>query len=168
VDEVRLQGPRVLVTHLGHGRFDVSDLLDKWLGDSKTKPSSLPRFSLYNIQVSDGKFIFDDRPKGVRHTAESVHFSLPFISSLPYKADVFVQPAFSAKVDGAQLSLEGQSKPFAASHASELELRVQNLDLSPFQPYLPPTLPLRLKAGQLATDLKIGFAQLADGALPSA
>ncbi len=164
VDEIRLQAPRVSVTHLADGRFDVSDLLDKWLGSNEKSPSPLPRFSLNNIQISNGHFVLDDRLRGVRHTAESVNFSLPFISSLPGKVDVFVQPAFSAVVDGAKVTLEGQAKPFAASHASALELRLQDLDLSRLQPWLPATSPVRLKAGNLATELKLDFALHADGA----
>lgn len=162
-DAIRLQAPRVAVTRLANGRFDISDLLDKWQAPSDKGSSGVPRFSLNNIEVVDGKLDVDDQSKGVRHTVEAIHFSLPFISSLPYKADVFVQPAFSAVVDGAQLRFQGQSKPFAASHASELELHLQDVALSRLQPYLPATLPLRLSSGQLATALKLAFAQQPDG-----
>jgi uncharacterized protein involved in outer membrane biogenesis len=162
IDGIRLQSPRIAVTHLGDGRFDVSDLLDSWLTDSGKSTSSLPRFSLNNIQISGGQFVLDDRPKGVRHTAESVNFSLPFISSLPGKMDMFVQPAFSAVVDGAKVTLRGQAKPFAASHASSLELQLQDLDLSGLQPYMPASVPVHLKAGQLAVALKVDLPRNAD------
>ncbi|MGV0984098.1 MAG: DUF748 domain-containing protein [Limnohabitans sp.] len=164
VDELRLQGPRVSVTRLADGRYDISDWLDRWTAGDQKPSGSLPRFSLNNIQITGGQFVFDDRPKGVRHTAESVEFSLPFISSLPYKADVFVHPAFSAVVDGSQLALEGSSLPFAKSHASTLKIDLEQLDLAKLQAYLPSGLPLRLKSGQLAAHLGIDFAQLADGA----
>ncbi|MFM7024766.1 MAG: DUF748 domain-containing protein [Limnohabitans sp.] len=162
VDELRLQAPRASVTRLAEGRYDISDLLDSWLEGKKkdTGSTSLPRFSLNNIQISDGRFDFDDQPKGVHHTAESVRFELPFISSLPYKADVFVRPVFSARVDGSEFSLQGRSKPFADSHASELDLHLEHLDLSRLRPYLPTGLPVRLKAGTLSGSLKAGFAKL--------
>lgn len=161
VDEIRLQAPRVAIARLGEGRFDISNLLDAWL--SKKDPAAgtpLPRFSLNNIQITNGRIDFDDQPRGVRHTVESLRFNLPFLSSLPYKADVFVLPVFSARVDGSVFSLQGRSKPFSASHASELDVRLQQLDLSRLQPYLPAGLPIKLKAGQLSASLKVGFAQL--------
>ena len=163
VDEIRLQAPRVAIARLADGQFDISDLLDRWLGGQDKGPTALPRFSLNNIQISDGTFELDDRPKGVRHKVEAIRFNLPFISSLPYKADVFVLPAFSAVVDGSEFSLQGRSKPFAPTHDSELALHLDKLDLSRLQPYLPASLPLRLKAGQLATALNIHFAEQAGG-----
>lgn len=164
VDELHLQGPRVTVARLAEGRYDISDWLDRFTQGDQNSSGPLPRFSLNNIQITDGQFVFDDRPKGVRHTVKSVKFSLPFISSLPYKADVFVLPALSAVVDGSQLALEGRSQPFAKSHASTLKIDLDQLDLAPLQAYLPSGLPLRLKSGHLGTRLSVDFAQLADGA----
>lgn len=164
VDDIRLQAPRVAITRLADGRYDISDWLDRWASGAQTDSGSLPRFSLNNIQITDGQFVFDDRPKGIRHTAKSVKFSLPFISSLPYKADVFVLPAFAAVVDGAPFALEGRSLPFAKSHASTLKIDLDKLDLAQLQAYWPSGLPLRLKSGQLATRLSVDFAQLPDGA----
>lgn len=164
VDDIHLQAPRVAITRLADGRYDISDWLDRWTSKAATDSGPLPRFSLNNLQITDGQFVFDDRPKGVRHTATSVKFSLPFISSLPYKADVFVLPAFSAVVDGSPLTLQGRSLPFAKSHASSLKIDLDPLDLAQLQAYWPSGLPLRLKSGQLATRLSVDFAQLPDGA----
>jgi len=164
VDEIRLQAPRMTVTRLADGRYDISDWLDRWTTGDQKQSGPLLRFSLNNIQITDGQFVFDDRPKEVRHTAESVKFNLPFISSLPYKADVWVLPAFSAVVDGAPLALEGRSQPFAKSHASTLKVDLDPLDLAKLQPYLPSSMPLRLQSGQLAAHLSVDFAELADGA----
>ncbi len=163
VDEMRLTAPRVAITRLADGRYDISDWLDHWASGAPTGSTPLTRFSLNNIQITDGQFLFDDRPKGVKHTASSVKISLPFISSLPYKADVLVLPALSAVVDGAPLALQGRSLPFAKSHTSSLKIDLDKLDLAKLQPYLPSGLPLRLNSGQLATRLSVDFAQLPDG-----
>lgn len=164
VDQIHLRAPRVAVTRLADGRYDISDWLDRWASRAETDSGPLPRFSLNNIQITGGQLVFDDRPKGVRHTAEAVTFSLPFISSLPYKADVFVLPALSAVVDGSPLALQGRILPFAKSHSSSLKIELDKFDLSQLQAYWPSSLPLRLKSGQLATRLSVDFAQLADGA----
>lgn len=162
VDGLRLQAPRLALVRLADGRYDISDLLDKWLAPSE-QSTGLPRFSLNNIQVLDGTLHFDDRPKGTRHTAKAIAFELPFISSMAYKADVFVEPHFSAVIDGAHIDLQGRSQPFAASHTSELALQLQGLDLSRLQPYLPSSVPVRLKAGALSGDLTLAFSAGHDG-----
>ncbi|MGV0960826.1 MAG: DUF748 domain-containing protein [Limnohabitans sp.] len=163
VDEIRLQAPRVTITRLADGRYDISDWLDRLAEGDKTPAGPLPRFSLNNIQITDGQFVFDDRPKGVRHTATAVKFGLPFVSSLPYKADVWVLPAFSAIVDGSPLALQGRSQPFAQSHASTLKMDLDKLDLAQLQAYWPSGLPVRLKSGQLTARLSLDFAELANG-----
>ena len=157
VDELRLQAPRIAVARLADGRYDISDLLDEWLAPSD-KPSARPRFSVNNIQVLDGTLEFDDRPKGTHHSAKAMAFKLPFMSSMAYQAEVFVEPHFSAVIDGAKIDLQGRSQPFAATHASTLALQLQGLDLARLQPYLPSSIPVRLKAGMLSGDLKLEFS----------
>ena len=159
VDEIRLQGPRVAVARVAEGKYDISDLLDEWLKPSE--PSPTPRFSINNIEISGGKAVFDDQPVGRVHTVSDIKLGLPFISSLPYQAEILVEPSFSAVFDGAPLVLKGKSKDiFEGDLQSELNLDLDRLDLAGLQPYLPSSLPLRIKAGTLDTELRIVFKEL--------
>jgi len=160
VDEIRVRGPRLAVSHLGDGKYDVSDLLDEWMKPSEPTPT--PRFSLNNIQVEGGRIEFDDQPVGKVHTVSDIKLNLPFVSSLAYQAERLVEPHFSAKVAGSPVLLEGRSKPFSAGRDSELSLDIDHFDLAAVQPYLPATFPLRLKAGTVDAELKLVFKELAD------
>jgi hypothetical protein len=161
VDEIRLQGPRVAVARTGEGQYDISDLLEKWLKPSE--PSPTPRFSINNIQIIGGKAVFDDQPLGKVHTVSDINLALPFISSLPYQAERLVEPSFSAVVDGAPFALKGKSKEiFEGELESELNIDLDRLDLAGFQPYVPSSLPLRLKGGLLDTELRIVFKELSE------
>ena len=162
VDAIRLTGPRLAVARVSEGRYDISDLLDEWMKPKDEPESPLPRFSLNNIQVIGGKIEFDDQPKGKVHTIGEINLGLPFVSSLPYQAEVLIEPSFSAIINGAPLALKGRSKPFAGKHESELDLDLDRFDLAGFQPYLPDSVPLRLDAGRLDSELKIVFKELAD------
>ncbi|MGA8880049.1 MAG: DUF748 domain-containing protein, partial [Azonexus sp.] len=129
VDEIRLQGPRVAVTRTGEGKYDISDLLEKWLKPSE--PSPTPRFSINNIQIIGGKAVFDDQPMGRAHTVSDINLSIPFISSLPYQAERLVEPSFSAIFDGAPFALKGRSKEiFEGDLESELNIDLDRLDLA--------------------------------------
>lgn len=161
VDEVRLQGPRVAVARVADGRYDISDLLDKWMQPKDEPESGTPRFSLNNIKVADGRIVFDDQPKGKVHTVSELNFTLPFVSSLPYQAEIFVEPSFSAAIDGSTLALKGRSTPFHETHHSELDLDLDRFDLSSLQPYLPEALPLAVASGRLDSELKAVFQETA-------
>ena len=161
VDEIRLQGPRVAVARVGEGQYDISDLLEKWLRPSE--PSPTPRFSINNIQIIGGKAVFDDQPLGKVHTVSDINLTLPFISSLPYQAERLVEPSFSAIFDGAPFALKGKSKEiFEGELESELNIDLDRLDLAGFQPYVPSSLPLRLKGGLLDTELRVVFKELSE------
>lgn len=161
VEAIRLDGLRLSVVHEGEGRYDISDLLDEWLKPSE-EPSATPRFSLNNIQLVGGRIVFDDRPKAVQHEVSDINLALPFVSSLPYQAEIFVEPSFSARFNGSLLDLKGRSKPFAGRQESELDLRIDDFDLSGIQPYLPAAFPLRLQSGTFDSDLQIVFREVAD------
>lgn len=162
IDEIRLQGLRIAVARVAEGRYDISDLLDQWMQPKDEPPSTTPRFSVNNIQLIGGKIEFDDQPKGKVHTISDINLTLPFVSSLPYQAEILVEPSFAASINGSTVVLKGRSKPFAGSHESELDLDLDRLDLAGFQPYLPESLPLRLTAGTLDSELKVVFKELSD------
>lgn len=155
VDELRIRGPRLAIARLEAGRYDISDLLDEWL--KPKPPTPTPRFSLNNIQISGGQLTFDDRPLGRQHTVRDLTLQLPFVSSLAYYADVWVEPGFSATIDDAPLVLKGRSRPFAQTHESELALEIDGFDLTRLQPYLPASLPFALQRGRLDSDLRLTF-----------
>lgn len=162
VDEIRLQGWRIAVARVAEGRYDISDLLDKWMKPNDEPASEMPLFSVNNIQLIGGKVEFDDQPKGKLHTVSEINLTLPFVSNLPYQVEVLVEPSFSANANGSPLALKGRSKPFANNHESELDLDLDRFDLAGLQPYLPESLPFRLNAGTLDSELKIVFKELSD------
>ena len=161
-DELRLQGLRLSVARVSEGRFDISDLLDEWMKPDDEPDTGTPRFSLNNIQLIGGKIDFDDQPKGKLHTVSDINLALPFVSSLPYQAEVLVEPSFSARIDGSSLDLKGHSKPFAGQHESELDLDLEGFNLAVFQPYLPDSLPFRLTSGTLDSELKVVFKAVSE------
>lgn len=156
IREARLDGPRLRVTRVSPVRYDISDLIDEW---SKPSDSPPPRFAVSNIQVTGGQVTFIDKPKGLTHTVSDLALNLPFVSNLPYAAEIFVEPHFSATINGAPLVLNGRSKPFTESHESELNLDLDRVELAKYLPYSPLRLPFVLKSGSLDTELKLVFRQ---------
>ncbi len=162
LSEVRLTEPTVHLVRTADNTYNFQDILDR-LGEApaepKEKDSKPLRFSLNNIVVGQGRIDFDDRPKGRRHEIRDLNVALPFLSNLFYRVDDYINPAFSAVVNGAPLRLTGQSKPFEAGHESSLDLKLNRLVLGAYLTYVPKKLHFTLPEGKLDADLKITFVQ---------
>ena len=128
ISELRLVGPVFRIVRLADGRLNFSDLIDEFIA----RPASddpTPAFSVNNIQISGGKIELDDRALAEKHLISDVNIALPFVSSLPTATEIFVEPAFSASIDGSPLVVQGKSKPFATSMESELALDLRDVQL---------------------------------------
>jgi len=158
IAEATLEEPYVNVVMLAPGRFNFTDLTEKFAKDEK-KDDSPARFSVNNIRLTAGAVDFDDRVRSTRHQVRALSVSVPFISNLPYHGHVYVQPALSARVNGTALELKGKSKPFSATRETSLDVSLKDLDLPFYLRYVPMALPYRIASARLDLDADIAFAQ---------
>ncbi|WP_300453605.1 DUF748 domain-containing protein [Accumulibacter sp.] len=156
VSELKLVGPVLRLVRYTDGRFNFSDLIDEFLARPATDDPT-PLFSVNNIQISGGRVELDDQVLDEKHLISEVNIALPFISSLPTAAEIFVEPAFSAAVDGSPLVIQGKSKPFAETLESELALDLRDVQLAKYLDYLSLRLPVQVVSGALDSDLKLSF-----------
>jgi len=164
INEIKLVNPTFRAVRVEADRFNFSDLIDEFgakpEGEPKTEESGpMPAFSLNNIQISGGKVEFDDRVVDEKHVINEITLMLPFVSSMAYATDIFVEPHFSATLNGAPLALTGKSKPFADTRESEFVLALDNLQLPKYFDYSPVRLPVKMDSGTLDTDLTLVFRQ---------
>ncbi len=115
--EIKVNKPYVNIVRNEDGSYNFSDLLEP---KPKKEEEKKARFSLNNIQVLNGSIDFLDGPKHTVHKLRDMDIKIPFISSLPYYADIYVQPSFDAKVNGTPVSFKGRAKPFKDSHETHL------------------------------------------------
>ncbi|MBV5337688.1 MAG: DUF748 domain-containing protein, partial [Deltaproteobacteria bacterium] len=158
VGEIRLVNPRFNIVRLSDKRYNFSDLLDEMAAKPKSNEPP-PFFSLNNIQLSGGVIEFDDQPVNGKHLVSDINLSLPFISNMAYAVESFVEPAFSAHINGAPLQIKGKSKPFANTLESELALDLDDLQLGKYLEYAPVKLPISIKSGALDSNFKLVFRQ---------
>lgn len=159
VREVTVDGPHAIVIRRPDASFNVSDLLKPKAGTEPAKPaapaSGPPRFSVSNIQIREGWFLFRDQVTDAQQRLTGVQLSVPAVSSLPNYVEVFVQPAFRAHLNGRELVLDSQAKPFAESQEGDATLRLHDLDLTAFAHYLPEPRNVDLSSGRLDVDLRV-------------
>ena len=128
VRAIRLESPRVRLerrqapdgTWNGAAVHNVSDIVARLSGASNQPASEvvLPRFSLGDIRVTDGAFVFDDLPRREHHEITGFTLAVPFLSTLPVDVDTFVAPGLRGA------STAGPSPSKAGASSSRTRSRV--------------------------------------------
>lgn len=158
-DELSITKPRITLVRTAANRYNFSDILEHLAKQPKPEKKSEARFSINNISISDGSIDFDDRAVtgGKRHTIRDLRLTIPFISNIPYLAEKYTDPKFSAVINGAPLRFEGKAKPLAKSMETTLNLNLDRLNLPYYLAYLPAEVPVKLEKGTLTLDLAVTY-----------
>jgi len=162
VQELRLTGPYVHIIRTGSNHYNIDDIVELALQPKTDQETA--RFSVHNIQIDDGRIEFDDLPKKTRHIVDGLMLGIPFVSSLPSQADIFVEPLLSAKVNGTPLQIKGKARPFMAQKDAVVDLQFDGIDLPRYIGYLPFQPRFKLPEGKLNIDLSLNFVQPKDQA----
>ncbi|HWO41738.1 MAG TPA: DUF748 domain-containing protein, partial [Candidatus Eisenbacteria bacterium] len=125
-----------------------------------------PRFALSNIEVVEGRIEFDDRPERTKHQIDGLRIAVPFVSSIPSDADIRVEPAFEANINGAPVRIAGEAKPFKDSRESTLRFAIDDLQIPKYLPYAPVELGFRVPSGRIDGELTLNF-QVVRGQSPA-
>ena len=121
--------------------------------------SDLPfLFSLNNIALNNGKIAFLDLPTGKTHTMEKIQLDLPTFSNIPFQANQYLQPRFSAIINGSPVELTGQAQlGDAPNEVTTLSCSLHALDLPLYAEYLPFNLPLFFTGGKAEGKIDLLF-----------
>ncbi len=159
VKELRLTKPFIRIVRRQDQSLNFSDLLEgqKTQQDTPKKPL---RFSVNNIAIADGGLDFQDQLAQKTHTIRDLNVGIPFLSNIPTHVETFVQPGLSAVMNGTRYALQGNTKPFADSQETTLDVDIADLDLPYYVAYVPrELLNFALPSGRLDAKLAITFAR---------
>lgn len=161
LESLTIDKPILRLTRLEAGRYDIDDLIARFANSAQpAQPDSdPPDLALYNIRLSEGQVLFDDRPAARRHELAGLRLELPFVSTLDADIKVHVQPRLAGRINGVEFGSEAALLPFAESPEATLKLKLAGLDLATYIPYVPAGLPLRLEKGRIDSDLDLRFSQ---------
>jgi len=166
VKQARLVEPAIRIVRTAPDRYNFSDILDELAAPSSPAPpppkkeaGEPARFSVSNIEILRGRIELDDRPAARQHAVTDLNLAVPFLSNFPYLVETFVEPAFSATLNGTRLSIGGRSKPFADSLESSIDINLAKVDLPTYLAYVPVKLRLAVRSAVLDTRLKVSFIQ---------
>jgi uncharacterized protein involved in outer membrane biogenesis len=156
--EVRLTKPYVNIVRREDGTYNFSDLVPKAEPEKEDKKESKPfHFSINNIRIVNGALDFDDRPVQTRHAVTDMDISIPFISNISHDVEIFVEPRFSAAINGRRYELTGKTRPFAESKEVSVDLEVKEADLPFYLNYVPAKLNCKLLSAVLDAKISVNF-----------
>lgn len=156
IRKVSLKGPYVHVVLDKNGSYNFSDLLETPATQEPKKESAF-RFSVSNIQLLNGSIDFLDGSKDTTHTIRQLSLQVPFASNVPNYSDVFVQPYFSAQINGSAYTIKGRTKPFRESRESYVDINIARLDIVRYMSYVPLKMNFALTSALLDLDGRLSF-----------
>ena len=168
VDTLIVEGPQLRVRRLASGAYDFDDVLERLATAStpeETDSADPLRFVLFNLSVRDGTVDLDDQPAARQHQLRALSLDLPFLSNLPARREITVTPQLAFTLNGSQFDTRASTTPFAPSRKTDAVFRVQSMDLAPYLPYIPRSVPVRLQRAVLDADLQLKFLQEGDAQL---
>jgi uncharacterized protein involved in outer membrane biogenesis/outer membrane protein OmpA-like peptidoglycan-associated protein len=156
--ELRIQNPYLKLARQNEQTYNFSDLIPK--KEEKPEEKSTPfLFSLNNIQIENGKIEFWDGVTQKKHTVSDLKIGIPFLSNIPYEVETFVQPSLTAKINGAPYAFYGQTKPFADSLETSLDIEISDLNLPYYLAYVPIQMKMKILSAFLDVKGKVTFIQ---------
>ena len=162
--ELKLVKPYIRVVRGGDGAYNFADLMAK--GPEKppreTKKGGKPKpllFSISNIVISGGRIDFLDSSKNIHHIVKDMDVAIPFVSNIGKYIEAYVDPSFSADINGSHYSISGETKPFNETHETHIDVAIQNLDLPRYMAYVPVKTNFVLQSGALDVKVRVSFVQ---------
>jgi uncharacterized protein involved in outer membrane biogenesis len=184
IREVKLEQPRIHLVRTEINRYNFFDIMERVQAVDEAgapkrpvktfvtekmqtkreagvpkQPGKTFSFSISNIQIIDGNIEFEDRPVKSKHEITRINIAIPFISDLPAYVESFVQPSFSALVNGSPLTARGTTKVFSDSFETSFDIALKDLDIPYYLGYAPTMLNVKVLSGKLDVEMKLAYRQ---------
>ncbi|KAF0159528.1 MAG: hypothetical protein FD159_469 [Syntrophaceae bacterium] len=156
LEEIRLHKPYVGVTRKKDGSYNFSDLIPK-TETKKEEPAKPFLFSVNNIQIVGGNIDFRDMPNNTDHAIRELNISVPFVSNIDYYMKNYVEPKFSAIVNGHTFAVAGKTQPFLTSRETLFDIEIKDIDVPFYLQYVPVKMNFKLTEARLDTKIQLNF-----------
>lgn len=161
LEEIRLHKPYVGITRNKDGSYNFSDLIPK-TETKKEEPAKPFLFSLNNIQIVGGNIDFRDMPNNTDHAIRELNISVPFVSNIDYYMKNYVEPKFSAIVNGHTFAVAGKTQPFLTSRETLFDIEIKDIDVPFYLQYVPMKMNFKLTEARLDTRIQLNFIMFKD------
>ncbi|MBL7971940.1 MAG: DUF748 domain-containing protein, partial [Prolixibacteraceae bacterium] len=149
--EIRLVRPQIQVIQNGE-KFNFDSLIPKEdsLSVKDTTRNEIVKFTIRNIQLTDGKVTYDDLLKKNQVEMKNLNLNLPLIAWNNEQSNMGVDFAMGEKGKvNVQATVDNLKKKY------QIDLKTQDIDIQPVASYLTDYFDIKTLNGLLTSDLKI-------------
>lgn len=164
ITAISLTDPKLRLVRVAENQLNISDLLEKFAQPSEDKDDQGTKFSISSITIQGGHFEFDDQYMNADHQVTEINLGIPIIANFDSALTSWIEPHFSAKINGSPLLLDGKLRPFSENQEATLALKLSEFDLTQFDQYAHLPRGISLLSGHFNSDLLLTFAQASDKA----
>ena len=167
IQELKLDGLFVRAVRIKDNTFNFSDIITPKPPETKPAPppaaaAPLLKFSLNNIQITNGRAEIQDQVTKKVHTVNNLNFNIPFVSNIGTDVEIFVQPRFAAVFNKTPIDLSGKTRPFHGSQETTLGINLKGIDLAYYFDYVPIKTNLKVISGALDINAGVTFTRIKD------
>ena len=161
VTAITLADPQFRLVRQSKDRLNISDLLERFNQPADRPDTAKPgiRFSISNITIQGGHIEFIDQLVNAGHNISEINLSIPSVANTGGEQNDWIEPRFSAKIDGAPVSLGGKLRPFAARREATLTFKLDNADLTRYNRYIALPEGIRLLSGYYDSNWNLTVTQ---------
>lgn len=165
VNKITMLRPSIRIIRFKEGPYNFSDLIPDSASDSdnenieKEKTKKIFTYSLSNISVQEGEIEIIDMPKDKTHMLTQLNFGIPFVSNAESYVDTYIKPYFNVNVNGSQIDLKANSKPFIKSRNTQMDLEIKDIELKKYFTYVPFKTGIDIAKGTVDLSCTIEFAK---------
>ncbi|MFN2354636.1 MAG: DUF748 domain-containing protein [Desulfopila sp.] len=171
-ESLDIQGARLNVKRLNDKTYTFSSFLPPgYRGDAVEDGEffnfqQLPfQYSLNNITIGNSSILLQDQVTKKKHEVKRLQLSLPTMANFQFDAGRYIQPSFSAVINGSPINLVSSTDPAAgeaSSQSTKLAVNLTDIALPLYAEYLPVALPMTIEQGKADVQLEISFLQHPD------
>lgn len=155
---IRVVNPQIDLVRMGATSFNFSDIGNRSVSEQEPSPDGGGiALAVYDVSVQGGQILLDDRVVSVHHKIDNLEVHVSDFSTRPSDADVYTRFKLAARVNGADTSLSGKTRPFAPKRETKAEVKLASLDAPHYLPYVALPENLQIRSLIVETDAELDF-----------
>lgn len=167
ITAIALTDPKLRLVRTTKDQLNISGLLEQFRQPSNKENAGSEQsnlFSISNMTIQGGHVEWIDRHTKTEHHITEINLGIPIIANFDSALTHWIEPHFSAKMNGAPFSLDGRLHLFSANQEAALTFKWNEFDLTRLGQYMPLPDGIHLLSGFSDSDWLLTFTQAADEA----
>ncbi len=163
IDHLEIDDPYVNIALLKQGKFNFSDFIPAGTAKEESAPPEEDQkpflFSINNTIINNGSIDFSEQisDKPTHHEIRQLSLTMPFIGDIPKQTNDYVTPRLYMVVNGSELKVTGQLKPFHDSLETQLYVSFNSIQLPFYANNSPLPLPVKVNDGSLDFEVDLSY-----------